>query len=94
MLQYQVFCVSGTACVRLKGSRNSLATVHIIRNTNKSSPLRNVRQYIFPTLYNTLNSKNSKYAIYNIHYRRDVSLCMRLCKEIIKKENKGKINNI
>ena len=57
----------------------------IFWNSNKNSPLRNVRQYIFPLPCNTLHSKNSKYAIYDTDYRRDVSLCRRVCKEIMKK---------
>ena len=34
---------------------------------------------------NALHSKNSKYTIYKLDIRVDVSLCMRLCKQIIKK---------
>ena len=40
---------------------------------------------------NILRSKKSKYTIYNIDYRRDVSLSIRICIEIIKKM-KGKEN--
>ena len=32
---------------------------------------------------NALYSKNSKYTIYKLDIRTDVSLCMRLCKQII-----------
>ena len=63
--------------------RDSLATADIVKtkfvgNSNKNSPLRNIHQYIFSTLWNTLHSKNSKYAVCDIDYRRDVSLCMRV----------------
>ena len=65
--------------LRLKGIRDSLATADIIfRNSNKTSPLRNVHQYIFPTLCNILHRKNSKYTIWDIDFRRDFSLCMRV----------------
>ena len=39
---------------------------------------------ILPTLCDTLHSKNSKYTVYNIDYRLDVSLCIRVWKQIIK----------
>ena len=50
------------------------------------SLLRNVHQYIFPTLCNTLDSKKSNFRIYDMDYRRDVLLRMRVGKEIIKKQ--------
>ena len=40
---------------------------------------------IFPTLCNTLYSKNSKYTICNIDIRGALFFCMRLCKEMMKK---------
>ena len=38
------------------------------------------------TLCNTLHSKLSKYVICDIHCKRDVSLCMRVWKKIIRKK--------
>ena len=46
----------------------------------------------FLTLCNTLHSKNSSYMIYNRDDRRDVSLCMRVYKKIMKKTIKEKEN--
>ena len=82
------FCVSGALCIWLKWTRDYLATANInsCGDIYKNSPLRNVCQYIFLTLCNILHSKNSKYMIYNIVYRDDVSLCMRAWKEILKKK--------
>ena len=50
--------VSLMCCLRLKGIRGSLATTDISKR-----PLRNVWQYMFLTLSNTLYSKNSKYTV-------------------------------
>ena len=61
-------------CVRLQGIRDSLATADAIYWVG--TVWRNICQYIFPTLCN----KNSKFTIYNIDIRDDVSLCMRICK--------------
>ena len=49
--------------------------------------LRNVHQYIFPTLSNTLHSKNSKYTVFDIDYRRDVHESLKRDK---KRENERK----
>ena len=69
------------------GIWDSLAAIDkLIQNNNKNSRLRNVYQYIFPTVRNTLHNKNSKYTISNIDYRRDVFLRMRVGKEIIKEK--------
>ena len=49
---------------------------------------------MFPTLCNTLHSKNSKYTICDIDYKRDVSMCMEIWKQIIKKMMREKnVNN-
>ena len=63
---------------------NSLATADIIC-WNGNHPLRKACQYSFPTLCSTLSSKNSKYTIYNKYNSDDVSLCTRICEEMIKK---------
>ena len=55
--------------------------------------LRNVDQYLFPTLCNALHSKKSKYLIYSIVTIGDVSFCMRLCRQIIKKMRETEIVN-
>ena len=64
----------------------------ITTNKNKNGPLRYDRQYIFLTLFNTLYSKNSRYMIYNINYRRDAShkTFQRDNKETIKNKEKHK----
>ena len=62
--------------IKLLGIKDSLATTN--KNSKKNSSLRNVHQYIFPTLCNPLHSKNSKYAISDIDYRHDISCCMRV----------------
>ena len=41
-------------------------------------------------LCDILHSKNSNYTIYNADYRRDAFLCMKIWKEIIKKEKDRK----
>ena len=46
----------------------------------------------FPTLCNTLNSKNSTYMTYNRDDRRDVSLSMRFYKKIMQKTIQQKEN--
>ena len=56
------------------------------QNELLNSPLRNFHQYIFPTLCNTLHSKDSKHTICDIDYKRCVSLCMRVSKEIVRKK--------
>ena len=43
-----------------------LQQIKFVGNSNKNSPLRNVHQYIFPTLCNSLHSKNSNYMICDI----------------------------
>ena len=57
---------------------------YIIWNSNKNSPLRTVHQYIFPTQCNILHNEKSKYTIYDINYRRDISFCMSVLKETTK----------
>ena len=57
---------------------------------NSNHLLRNICQYIFPTLCNTLFSKNSKYRIYNIDNRGDIYLCIRMFKEMIKNDEKNR----
>ena len=52
--------------IKLEGIKDSLATAN--KNIDKNSSLRNVLQYIFPTLCNPLHSKNSKYKISDIDY--------------------------
>ena len=70
-------CVSGALCVRC-WEYNLLGIA--IKKTS-----RNVCRFIFLTICNILHRKNSKYMIYNINYRCNVSFCMRVCKNIIKK---------
>ena len=53
----------------------------------ENSLLRNVHQYIFPTLCNTLHNKNPKYTILDIDYRRDVHESLKKDK---KRENERK----
>ena len=92
------FTVSSILCfwfffIWLLGVGDSLATADIFfRNSSKISPLWNVHQHIFLTLWSTLHSKSSRYTICNIDYRCDVSLCMRVHKEIKKKMMRKKKN--
>ena len=73
-------------CVRLQEIRDSFSTADkICWEKQQHSPLRNVCQYIFPILCNTLHIKNSKYMMYNMHYRY-VYLSKRVWKEITKKK--------
>ena len=86
MLQYQKFCVSDALRVRLWGIRDSSAIADIICWQNHSYFLRNVCQYIFPTLCNTLYNYITKLNLEDI--RCGVSLCMGLCKQVTKKTMK------
>ena len=62
-----------------------------VENSNKTRSLRNVHQYIFPILCNTLRSKISKNAISDVNYRRDVSLCIRVNRDNKKENDKKKM---
>ena len=55
-----------------------------------NNSLRNVDQYLFPTLCNALHSKKSNYLIYGIIIIGDVSSYMRLCWQIIKKNERDR----
>ena len=88
----QCYSVKGSVLLVLfvQGYRESgilyLQQIWFLGNSNKKSPLWNVHQYIFPTFCNTFHSNKSKNPTYDIDYRRDASLYLRVWKKIIQRK--------
>ena len=78
-----VFCAIR---IMLSGIRDSWGSLASSRFNLLGIAIKQVHEYILLALCNTLHTNSSKYARYNIDYKRDVSLCMRVSKEILKRK--------
>ena len=64
-----------------------MENLYFCNNCEIKNKIQNTKHlYIFPALCNSLHRKNSKCTTWDIDYKRDISFCMRVWKEIIKKK--------